>query len=176
MGGSSELRLPTLAVSVQLARAGKPSEQVELFVADMPRRTRSQLVTELAELLESEPAFLPVREPEAGGRVAMVGKQAILWVAISLHQLHAGAAVNGVPEEVEFEPSEVLNLFDHRHDCRVELDTGLGIDGCVLYTSPADRPRFADHLNERGLFVRIWTSDELYLVNKRHIVRVLETN
>lgn len=176
MGGSSELRLPTLAVSVQLARAGKPPEHVELFVADMPRRTRTELVKELAELLESEPLFLPVREPEAGGRVAMLGKLAILWVAISLHELHAGEVVDGVPEsEVEFEPSEVMNLYDHRHDCRVELDTGLGIDGCVLYTSPADRPRFADHLNQPGVFVRIWTPDQLYLVNKRHIVRVLET-
>src|SRR5689334_1709074 len=113
MGGASELRLPTLAVAVDLARAGRPQERVELFVADAPGRGRTQLVGELAELLEAEPGFLPVREPEAGGRVALVGKQAILWVAISLREIGVGPAADGVPEEVGFEPSEILMLFDH---------------------------------------------------------------
>lgn len=174
MAGASELRLPTLAISVDLARAGGQREKVELFVADAPNRGRTELVNELAGMLEAEPAFLPVREPEAGGRVALVGKQAILWVAISLHEAGVAPVVDGVPEEVPFEPSEILMLFDHRHDCRVELDTGAAIDGHVLYSSPADRPRLIDHLNLPGVFVRIWTGELLYLVNKRHIVRCLE--
>lgn len=176
MGGSSELRLPTLAVPVDLSRAGRPGERVELFIADVPGRGRSQLVGDVAQLLESEPMFLPVAEPHAGGRVALVGKQAILWVGISLRDLGVAPVADGVPDEIEFEPSEIVMLFDHRHDCRVELDTGEAIDGYVLYSSPADRPRLADHLNLPGVFVRIWTSDHLYLVNKRHIVRVLEAS
>lgn len=174
MGGSSALRLPTLPVPVDLSRAGRASERVELFVADTPRRSRTELVNEVAELLEAEPAFLPVREPEAGGRVALIGKHSILWVAISLREIGVGPAADGVPEEVGFEPSEILMLFDHRHDCRIELETGSALDGHVLYSSPADRPRLADHLNLPGVFVRFWTNDLLYLINKRHIVRVLE--
>jgi len=174
MGGSSALRLPTLPVPVDLSRAGRAPERVELFVADVPRRGRTTLVSEVAELLEAEPAFLPVREPESDGRVSLIGKQAIVWVAISLREIGVGPAADGVPEEVGFEPSEILMLFDHRHDCRLELDTGDALAGHVLYSSPADRPRLIDHMNLPGVFLRFWTNDLLYLINKRHVVRIHE--
>ncbi|HEY0787715.1 MAG TPA: hypothetical protein VGE86_03665, partial [Thermoanaerobaculia bacterium] len=103
--------------------------------------------------------FLPVREPDApgGARVALVGKRAILWVAI--------------PLDAETGP---LSLHDHYHDVRVELDVADPIAGHVLFSSPADRPRLVDHLNLPGQFLRVWTPQALYLVNKHHVVRVLE--
>lgn len=177
MGGSSELRLPTLAVAVDLARAGRAPERVELFVADALGRSRSQLAGEIATMLDGEPAFVPVRELDTSAepRVAALNKQAILWIAISLRDVGAGPVSDSVPEAVDaFEPSEILTLFDHRHDVRVELDTGVVVEGHVLYSSPADRPRLTDHLNASLRFLRVWTSDALYLVNKQHIVRVLE--
>lgn len=177
MGGTSELRVPTVAVAVELARAGRAPESVELFVADAPRRGRSALVSDVAALLESDHAFVPVREAAAGAsRIAIVGKRSILWVAVPLRAAGGGPPVDAVPELVDpaDEPSEIIQLFDHRHDVRVELDAREGLDGHVLYTSPADRPRLADHLNLPVRFFRLWTRDALYLVNKDHVVRVLE--
>jgi hypothetical protein len=176
MGGSAELRLPTLAVAVDLARAGVSPERVELFVSDVPRRGRSQLATEIAALLEAEPPFVPVRQVDAGGAsVAALHKHAILWVAVSLREVGGGPPTDSVPEEVDaFEPSEIIMLFDHRHDVRVELDTGAALEGHVLYSSPADRPRLTDHLNAPVRFLRVWTRDALHLVNKQHVVRVHE--
>lgn len=156
MGGSSpELRLPTVTVAVELARAGRAAERVELFVAEGGGHEA------VAALLESDSQFLPVREPDAPGgvRVALVGKRAIVWVAVALV-----AAAEG------------LALYDHRHEVRIELDIDAAepISGHVLYSSPADRPRLIDHLNVPGHFLRVWTADALYLVNKHHVVRVVE--
>jgi len=163
MEGTPELRVPKQPVAVELARAGRVPDRVELFV-DGGVAGEAALATQVAELLEAETQFVPVREPDApgGARVALVGKRAVLWVAVPLGG----------------EAPDVLSLFDHRHQVRVELaaapipfDT---IDGHVLHSSPADRPRLADHLNLPVRFLRVWTPGALYLVNKQHVVRVLE--
>jgi hypothetical protein len=161
MGGSSaELRLPMLSVAVELARAGRPPERVELFISDAAARSRAQVAGEIAELLERDTQFLPVREPDAPGgpRVALVGKRAIAWVSIPL----AG------------EPDADEALYDHDHDVVLELDAGAALAGHVLYSSPADRPRLADYLNQEVHFLRLWTPEALVLVNKHHVVRVVE--
>lgn len=165
MGGSSaELRLPTLSVPVDLARAGRAPERVELFLTGAPGRGRAEVAGEVATLLEADPAFLPVREPDApgGARVALVGKRAILWVAVPLGSL-------GDEEE-----GGGLTLFDHDHGVRVELDVGDELAGHVFFSSPADRPRLIDHLNLPVHFLRLWTPDALFLINKHHVVRVVE--
>ncbi|MCB9564546.1 MAG: hypothetical protein H6708_29530 [Kofleriaceae bacterium] len=177
-GPSEDLRLPTTPVAVHLVRAGHPRERAELFVAvsaARPRRSRAGLASDVAELLEAEPAFVPVREPDApgGARIALVGKHAIVWVAVSLRG-GEGAAVDGVPAPVDDEPSDALALYDHHHGVRVELAGFDAIEGHVLYSSPADRPRLVDHLNLPVRFLRVWTGSALYLINKHHVVRVLE--
>ncbi len=180
VGPSGDLRLPTLSVPVELSRTGHARERVELFVAadgDGARRGRTAIAAELATLLEADVGFLPVRERDAAGaaRVALIGKQAIAWIAISLRAAAGdGGAGDGVPDVLEDEPSDALALYDQHHTVRVELAAGEVIDGHVLYTSPADRPRLADHLNLAVRFVRVWTASALYLINKAHIVRVLE--
>jgi hypothetical protein len=163
-GPSGDLRLPTLSVMVELSRVGRAREHAELFLPggeDVARRGRTAVAGELATLLESEPPFLPVRERDPAGamRVALIGKHSFVWVSIGLE---------------EEEPGDVLALYDHQHGVRVELDGGETIVGHVLYSSPADRPRLADHLNLAPRFLRVWTATALYLVNKQHIVRVLE--
>jgi hypothetical protein len=160
MGRSTaELRLPMVAIPVELARAGRPPERVELFVSDTTR-SRAAIAAQIAELLERDAQFVPVQEPEAPGgpRVALVGKRAIRWVSVPL---------GGDPDADE-------PLYDHDHDVSLELDDGEALTGHVLYNSPADRPRLADHLNLAVHFMRLWTADALYLVNKHHVVRVVE--
>jgi hypothetical protein len=160
---TEELRLPTRAVAVELLREGRDPERAELFVPEKIGASRSAIAAEVATLLENPSPFLPVREPDMEGRVALVGKHAILWVAVPL-----------LADDDDDEPSGVHALYDHRHDVRVELDRIAPITGHVLYSSPADRPRLIDHLNLAVHFLRVWTTEALYLVNKHHAVRVLE--
>jgi hypothetical protein len=175
MEGAPELRVPKQAVAVELARAGRSPEHVELFVDGADGHTA--LAAQVAELLEASTQFVPVREPDApgGARVALVGKRSVVWVAVPLAH-HAGGGPRGdaIPPPLEDEPSEIIALFDHRHEVKVELATDETLDGYVLYSSPADRPRLADHLNLPVQFLRVWTPDALYLINKQHVVRVLE--
>ena len=173
--GGDDLRLPTHSVTVDLLRAGGDRERVELFVPEVTARGRTALVAEVATLLEQPSPFLPVREYARGRRVALVGKHAIVWVSIPLGTAGTGPSGDAVPDEVGFEPSEVFSLYDQRHDVTVEMIDAEPLAGHVLYSSPADRPRLVDHLNQTVTFLRVWTPEALYLVNKHHVVRVLET-
>jgi hypothetical protein len=164
MRTTAELRVPTVPVAVELAGVDAPPAPCELYLADVARRTHTALADDLANLLEAEPPFLPVR---SGTGVALVGKHAIQWVALA-----------NPPEEDEgvdgAEPSEGLTLFDSRHDVEVTLLDGSVLTGAILHSSPADKPRVIDYLNRAGRFVRLWTPRAQYLINKRHVARVNE--
>lgn len=162
---SSELRIPTKVIAVRLALVGAMPIPAEVFVTDVHRRGRSQLLDDVAAQLCSEAPFLPVRW---SNRVRLLGKHAIAWMAVRRH------ATGEIPSlDFSDEPSE-LTLYDREHRVEIELARGTKLIGTMLDSSPADRPRVVDHLNRCGRFVRLWTSDEHYLINVAQIVAVLE--
>jgi hypothetical protein len=164
MEQKADLRLPTLAVPVKLAVVGHAAVTAELFVADVARQSRSQLLDDVAALLDQTTSFLPVRG-EAG--VRLLAKQSIAWIAIT--------RVDEIEhEDFDDEPSEVITLYDRRHRVTVELVTGETLSGTLFDSSPADRPRVIDHLNRAGQFLRLWTPDEHYVIHKHHILEVRE--
>jgi hypothetical protein len=162
---SSELRTPTKIVVVRLALVGGMPMPAEMFVADVQRRGRSHLLDDLSEQLCSETTFVPVRW---SNRIRMLGKHAIAWIAVHRH------VIGDIPS-VDFsdEPSE-LTLYDREHRVELELAHGTKLIGTMLDSSPADRPRVIDHLNHAGRFLRLWTTDEHYLVNSVQVVAVTE--
>jgi hypothetical protein len=152
------LRVPTIAVPVQLALVGRAAAVAELFVADVPRQGRSQLLDAVATMLDDPQTFVPLR----GDReIVLLAKHAVAWIAIARDESLA-------------EAEEVTTLYDRRHRVSITLAGGGEIAGTFLDSSPADRPRVVDHLNRAGRFVRVWTSDHLYLVNTLQIVEVCE--
>jgi hypothetical protein len=162
---SSELRTPTKVVAARLALVGAPPIPVEMFVADVHRRGRSQLLDDVSAQLCSESTFLPVRW---SNRVRMLGKHAIAWIAVRRH------ATDEIPSlDFSDEPSE-LTLYDREHRVEIELARGTKLIGTMLDSSPADHPRVIDHLNRSGRFLRLWTSDEHYLINAAQVVTVTE--
>jgi hypothetical protein len=178
MGETSELRVPIRPVPVELAMVGQRPEAAELFLAGRFPDSRSRLAAEVAALLEDDGVFLPV---SAGGSFSLCNKGAIAWVALIATSAPAimppsGASHgDGVPEPVESaEPSEVVTLYDHRHDVRIELEGGTFVDGHVLYSSPEGGQRVVDHLNRAGRFLWLWQGTTLYLISKQHVVRVRE--
>lgn len=163
---SSELRLPTIAIPVRLAIVDHDVAEAELFVADVTRRGRGELIDDLAELLDDASAYVPVR---IAGAVQLLGKHAIAWVAVARRDPLRTPSTD-FPEE----PSEVITLYDRQHRVELELTRGRRLHGTLLDSSPADRPRVIDHLNRSGRFVRLWTQDDHMLINHHQIVAVAE--
>lgn len=149
-----ELRLPTIAVPVRLALVGHDEDGAELFVADGPRHDPSQLIDDVVHVLEEPSGFLPVR---IGGAVRLLGKHAISWISIRSE-----------------EPSEVFTLYDRQHRVEIELFVGKRLTGSILSSMPAARPRVIDHLNTAVHFVRLWTPEGQFVINKTQIVGVTE--
>jgi hypothetical protein len=149
-----ELRLPTVNVAVRLSLVGREPANAELFVT-AAARGRHEAV---AELLEEPDEFVPVQR--AAG-VRLLAKRAIAWLAIQRTPVSADS-------------SEVITLYDRQHHVTVELMSGGALEGMLFDSMPSDRPRAIDHLNRSGRFLRLWTSDEHYLINKDHILQVLE--
>jgi hypothetical protein len=174
---SSELRIPTIAVPVRLALIGANPTTAELFVADVARRGRGQLLDDLATLVMAPPAFLPVRW---SSRVRLLGKHAIAWIAIKRREtvpvpVVAAGEPAPDPATAELEPeSDDLTLYDREHIVELELVRGTKLIGNMLDSAPLDRTRAIDHLNGAGSFVRLWSSDDHYLVNKLQIVAATE--
>jgi hypothetical protein len=164
MDPHADLKLPTVSVAVRLAVVGAEPAAAELFIADVPRLGRSQLLDDVATMLEGDSGFLPIR---VAGTVRLLGKHAMVWIAVKRHQPRPMDAW------VE-EPSEVITLYDRQYHVEVVLTAGTRLMGQLLDSSPADRPRAIDHLNRVGRFVRLWTQDEHFLINKAHIVQVTE--
>ena len=161
-----ELRLPTVAVPVKLALIGREAAAAELFVADVARPGRSQLHDDIAAMLDEPASFLPVR---SGERVKLYAKSSIAWVCVVRHEDDE----SGEAEFVDI-PSEVITLYDRQHHVVVELAGGAALTGTLFDSSPSDRPRAIDHLNGTGRFLRLWTPDDHYLINKDQILHVSE--
>lgn len=161
------MRLTTRAVPVRLALIGGAPAPAELFVADVPRRGRSELLDAVAGLLTAPTSFLPVRLQT---RVRLFGKHAIAWIAVP----RRGDEQSDPSKDFSDEPSDVHTLYDREHIVEVELERGTKLIGNLLDSAPIDRTRVIDHLNGTGAFLRLWTADEHYLVNVRQIVAVTE--
>ncbi len=152
---NSELRIPTKNLTVNLCFKAGSTSTVVLHLAEQEQ--------DLVDLLEAEQAFLPVRE--AGeGEWSIINKSRLLWASIVL--------VDGrLPIDANLEETP---LFDKQVEVRVELEQGDELHGKILYSPPRGQGRVTDHMNRREHFFSLWTSDRVYLVNKSHVVRLIE--
>jgi len=152
MESNAELRLPTVAVAVRVRPIATEPLDASLYISDVPGRAHAALCDDLAALLEADAQFVPART--ASG-VVMFAKHAIAWIAIST-------------------ATDEVALYDRQHRVAIELVTGERFTGNLLDSAPADRPRVIDHLNGSNRFVRLWTSDSHYAINKAQIRHVME--
>jgi hypothetical protein len=155
---TGELRIRKQAVAVELALAGGEPRHVEIFVAE--HRDNDYRRQDALNLLERAHAFLPARDV-ATGHGEIFNKDAVLWIALPVHE--SGGEDSG-PEE----------LFEFRRPVRVYLLGGRTVSGEVLYSAPAESTRLVDFINETGRFLRLWTKDFLYLINKAHVLRLTD--
>jgi hypothetical protein len=163
---SAELRLPTKVVAVRLALVGGMPTPAEMFIPDVARRGRGHLLDDLSAQLCSETSFIPVRWKN---RVRLLGKPAIAFVAVRRDDPEAVPSTGSSAE-----PSEELTLYDREHRVELELVHGTKLIGTLLDSAPIDRTRVIDHLNRAGRFLRLWTTNEHFLINTMQIVAVTE--
>lgn len=163
---SSELRIPTKVVTVRLALVGGMPSAAEMFVADVARRGRGHMLDDLTAQLDAEASFIPVRWKN---RVRLLGKHAIAWIAVRRDD-----PADVPSSDSSAEPAEELTLYDREHRVEIELVHGTKLIGTLLDSSPVDRTRVIDHLNRAGRFVRLWTTNEHFLINTTQIVAVTE--
>jgi hypothetical protein len=163
MEQNAELRLPTIAVPVRLALVGGGIVDAEFFLTGSHRGGRGQLLEALAEMLDEDFAFVPVREPTG---VRLLAKRSIAWACASRR------ADDG--EEIGESPADVVTLYDRQHRVEIELVGGQRFSGSLFDSSPHDRPRVIDHLNRARRFVRLWTANDQTLISTEQIVAVID--
>jgi hypothetical protein len=151
------LRVPKQTLEVELALAGAAPRRVELFLAEHgPHDFNRQHVL---ELLDQAGCFLPIRDLETGEWESF-NSRAVVWVGIS------GSSVDAEGSGDE--------LFEHRRSVRVALAGGDWLEGEVLYSAPDAGPRLVDHLNRNEPYFRLWKAEQVFLVNKKWVLRVVE--
>jgi hypothetical protein len=140
-------------VRVKLAMVGQDAAEVDLFVADVPRADHADLVEAVAASLDDDAHFVPAR---VAARVQLLAKRNMSWVSVALADDNA------------------VVLHERQHRVTIELLVGGTLAGTILHDDPDDRPRVIDHLNAPTRFVRLWTANEHYLINKAQILQVTE--
>ena len=150
-----ELRYPKSTVPIELFLSNGVQLNLEVFVAQtQDKAPRRQYVI---DLLEDPLAFLPARRVDSQ-QMLFVNKTNVVWAKLKLQLQNA------------FEDQ----LFEKQEKVRIHLGAKQVLEGIVLYSSPADRSRVADYFNQSGRFIRLWTVQDLFLVNKNNIYSIEE--
>jgi hypothetical protein len=157
MSALEQLRIRKQPLEVELALVGATPRRVQLFLAEHgPHDFDRQRVL---ELIEQAGSFLPVRDLETGEWESLHSR-AVVWIGMSGSSIDA----EGSGDE----------LFEHRRSVRVALAAGEWLEGEVLYSAPDGGPRLVDHLNRKERYFRLWKADQVFLVNKEWVLRVVE--
>ncbi|MBK7538506.1 MAG: hypothetical protein IPI49_24690 [Myxococcales bacterium] len=162
---SPSLRTPTLALPVKLALRGESLTSATLFVPDVPRQARAQLLEDVRLLLEQERDFLPV---DLDGARTLVSRAVISYVSVARRP--SGLVTSFGDDEV----SDVHTLFDHRCPVLVTLVDAKTLRGTLLFSSSADRARLMDFINLGPRFLSLWRTDDLLLVQRSAIRSIIE--
>lgn len=157
MSQAKTLRVRKERLEVDLALAGAPPRKVELFLAEHGSHGFSR--QRVLELIERADCFLPACD-RITGEWESFNARAVVWIAMS----RASADADGPGEE----------LYDYRRLVRVELDGSEPLEGEILYSAPEGSARVVDVLNRRDRFLRLWSGDRVFLVNKDSVLRVVE--
>jgi hypothetical protein len=152
-----------MVLPVRLALSGEAPLVASLFMPDVPRQARAQLLDDVRELLEEDRDFLPV---EIDGRSLLVNRAFITYVAVPRRPLGFGD---------DDEISDVHTLFDHRCPVSLTLADHSLLRGSLLFSSSADRSRLIDVVNRGPRFVQLWTTETLILVQRSAIRTMIET-
>jgi hypothetical protein len=154
------LRVRKQIVAVDLALAGTPPRRVEVFLAQ--QQVHEYRRQQLLDLLEHGAPFLPARDFETG-QWEIVNRDLVVWVRIP-------------PDSLEAAGEQVDELFDIRQKVRADLTSGEPLAGELLYSAAESLTRVTDYMNQTGRFFRLWKNEDLFLIHKPFVFRLIEEN
>jgi hypothetical protein len=157
MSEPENLRIRKRPLEVNLALFGSEPRRVRLFLAEHGSHDFNR--QRILDLLEQVDSFLPACDLGSGDCESF-NSRAVAWIGVPL-----------APVEGEESAEE---LFEHRRRVRIVLFGALSLDGELLYSAPAEASRVVDLLNRKERFFRLWTEDQVYLVNKDSVLSVIE--
>lgn len=157
MTSSPQLRIRKEPLEVELVLAGEPPRRVELFLAEHGSHGFDR--QSVLELMEQSDSFLPACDHETGNWESF-HTRSVVWIAIPRS-----------PADGEESGGE---LYDRRRFVRVWLTGGASLEGEILYSAPEESARVVDVMNRKERFLRLWSGDRLFLVNKDSVLRVVE--
>lgn len=150
-----DLRVPTTSLPVEILCSDGATVLGDIFLPAYSSRQPGPMPPD--EWTETVPAFFPVRS-RAQRRLTLVNRDEVVAVTVP-------AASNSTGD-------------DALVDCpvfRVEVDTGrVRFEGDIVIDMPPGHQRVADWLNGPGLFLTLRAGLAHHLIQKRHVLRVLE--
>ena len=157
MKGETEfLRVRKQNIAVELTLTGMAPRTVEIFLPEQPAQEDRR--HQVLDLLEKGTPFLPARDSKTGVW-EVFSKHAVVWVRIPLESL-------GLVGDEE--------LFDIRQKVCVDLASGQPLTGELLWSAQQESTRVTDYMNSEGRFFRLWQDEHVLLVNKLHVLRLIE--
>jgi hypothetical protein len=150
------LRIPKSPLEVELAFAGQAPRRIELYLAEHSSHDYSP--ERVLDLLEHSENFLPACDLESGEWESFNSRQ-VAWIGMPVESFDGGTATE---------------LFEQRRWVQIFLAGGDVLRGELLYTSPDESSRVVDLMNRNERFFRLWTEDQVLLVNREAVVRILE--
>ncbi|HEY6066741.1 MAG TPA: hypothetical protein VIY96_11325 [Thermoanaerobaculia bacterium] len=157
MRTTEDLRIRKDPLEVELALAGRSPRLVELYLAE--HGAHDFVRQRVVDLIEQANSFLPACDVESG-QWESFNARSVVWI--------------GIPRPAVEAEGSADELFEHRRGISVTLADGGSLEGEVLYSAPEGEARLVDYLNRRDRFLRLWSGDRLFLVNKESVVRVVE--
>lgn len=150
-----DLRIPVRRVPVEVAQTDGSHQRFQLFVSEhSPHHEGPETPS---EAITGARGFVPAIDP-ADDSLVCLKVDAIMWMKVDARLERPGPEAETIPTE---------------HEVEIVLSGGERCQGLLTYVRPEPRDRLSDFLNEGDGPLRIIQGDEMILVNRRHVLRVV---
>ena len=154
----SELRVPTLAVEVEILYADEMQMAGTIFLPSMAHWHPGPARPE--EWINDNVPFFPFREPTRKDAVLLNKDRVVVMT------LPVGETAEAVADE---ERASVYKIASARIEC-----AGKWFEGTVRIEMPEGKLRVLDYINRPERFLALYSGHTCHLIRKIHIDRVVE--
>jgi hypothetical protein len=151
----SELRVPTVALSVELYFADGSNQKGRIFIPETAHLHDGP--TRPDEWLNDPTSFFPFL-PDGAEAAVLVNKRELIAASVP-----AAANEEPLPEGVVL-PARRVSV-----ECRA-----LRFEGTLILDRPASHPRVLDHINHPESFLTLRDAERHHVVLKRRVTRVMD--
>jgi len=158
---AEQYRIPKQRVPAKVAFRGGHEEEMSFFVGE---HAANRIGSErLSDLIQSTNAFIVAENGRSQIEIIQTGSIETVIVESRFEEYEGGDGISELPGHEKTQVS-----------LTVILENGVSIDCEAHYYMPESRQRLQDFLNDADPFVRLNRKDNVILINKDRISRVIE--